>query len=137
MELVGTNEGLMNMSRIRTSLNAPAPSVVLASRPKKMANHVVESVNNSRIPAKTNHPITPACDLKPIANATKKTSKDEKRLDTVDDATCPPRIDDGATGIVLKRLMMPLCTSMLRRIAAYEMPLMNVMTTRPGTMKLM
>ena len=55
----------------------------------------------------------------------------------MDDATCPPRIDDGATGIVLKRLMMPLCTSMLRRTAAYEMPLMTVMTTIPGTMKLM
>ena len=55
----------------------------------------------------------------------------------MDDATCPPRIDDGATGIVLKRLMMPLCTSMLRRIAAYAMPLRTVMTTIPGTMKSM
>ena len=102
-----------------------------------MASHVVESVNNSRSAAKSNHPSMPACDRKPIANATNKTSEDEKRLDTVDDATCPPRIDDGATGIVLKRLMMPLCTSMLRRMAAYEMPLMTVITTIPGTMKSM
>ena len=102
-----------------------------------MASHVVESVNNSRIPAKTSHPVTPACDRKPIASATTRTTTDEKRLDKVDDATCPPRIDDGATGIVLKRLMMPLCTSMLRRIAAYAMPLRTVMTTIPGTMKSM
>ena len=46
-----------------------------------MASHVVESVNSSRIPAKTSHAVTPACGRKPIANATSRTTRDEKRLD--------------------------------------------------------
>jgi hypothetical protein len=54
----------------------------------------------------------------PTTNATMITSRHEKRLDSVDDRACPLRTDEGVTGMVRKRLMMPCWRSVLRRTAA-------------------
>ena len=51
-------------------------------------------------------------------NATISTRTQEKRFDSVDDRACPLRTDEGATGIVRKRLMMPFWRSVLSRTAA-------------------
>jgi hypothetical protein len=40
------------------------------------------------------------------------------RLDSVDDRACPLRTDEGVTGMVRKRPMMPFCRSVLSRNAA-------------------
>ena len=54
----------------------------------------------------------------PTRTATTITRTQEKRLDSVDDTACPLRTDEGATGMVRKRLMMPFWRSVLRRTAA-------------------
>ena len=71
---------------------------------------------------------------KPTRNDTAITRAQEKRLDSVDDRACPLRTDEGATGMVRKRLMMPFWRSVLSRSAAYAMPLITVMMITPGVM---
>ena len=53
-----------------------------------------------------------------MSTATAITRAQEKRLDSIDDTACPLSTDEGATGIVRKRLMMPFWRSVLRRTAA-------------------
>ncbi len=54
----------------------------------------------------------------PMSTATAITTAQEKRLDSIDETACPLSTEEGATGIVRKRLMMPFWRSVLRRTAA-------------------
>jgi hypothetical protein len=100
-----------------------------------MASQVVARVNRARRPTKASQAPAPASGRNPTSSATRTTSRHENRLDSVEDTAWPLRTDAGATGMVRKRLMIPFWRSVLRRTAAYAMPLTTVMITTPGVMK--
>ena len=83
-----------------------------------MASQVVARVNRTRRPQNASQAAAPAAGRNPTRSATTSTRKQEKRLDSVDDRACPLRTDEGVTGMVRKRLMMPFWRSVLRRTAA-------------------
>ena len=103
---------------IKLYKNVTFYDLVFAKRPKSRASHVVASVKSTKRPANRDHSAIPASERKPISRATISTKSDEKRFESVDDIACPPRIDEGATGIVLKRLMMPFVMSSARSASA-------------------
>ena len=83
-----------------------------------MAIQVVARMKRTRRPQNANQAAVSAAGRNPTRRATPITSEQEKRFDSVDETACPLRTDEGATGMVRKRLMMPLWRSVLRRSAA-------------------
>ena len=64
-------------------------------------------MNRTSRPQNQSQAAVSAAGRNPTRNATTTTRKQEKRLDSVDDSACPLRTDEGATGMVRKRPMMP------------------------------
>jgi hypothetical protein len=83
-----------------------------------MASQVVASMNRRTRPAARSQAAALGTGRNPIKNATTTTSTQESAFDTVDDNACPLSTDEGRTGIVRKRLMIPFCMSMASRKAA-------------------
>jgi hypothetical protein len=83
-----------------------------------MASQVVATMRRTKRPKNASQAAMSAAGRNPTSSATMMTRKQEKRFDAVDDRACPLRTDEGVTGMVRKRLMMPCWRSMLRRTAA-------------------
>jgi hypothetical protein len=75
-------------------------------------------MNRTSSPKNASQAAASAAGRNPTRKATTRTNKHEKRLDSVEESACPLRTDEGATGMVRKRLMMPFWRSVLRRKAA-------------------
>lgn len=72
-----------------------------------MAVQVMASVNKMSKAANISHSLRLASVRKPTAKAMANTIKDESKLESVEEIAWPPRIEDEATGIVRKRLIIP------------------------------
>ena len=85
------------------------------------------------MPATASHAGTPADERKPMTRATRMITTTEIALDTSEVRTWPHSTDERAIGIEWNRSKMPLCRSMNRRKAVYEMPLAIAISRMPGS----